>query len=89
MTWSDSDGSARETRGYTRDISSSGAYIFTSPPPPRGQMVEISIHLPSFTGEDRAPRITVRGCVLRVDPAGAATEGGFSVRNEKVNLCDA
>jgi PilZ domain len=84
--WTAPDGAAQEARGCTRDISPGGAYVLASALPSPGQLVHMSIYLPTFPGEAQVPCVDVKGRVLRVDRAGVAVESGFSVRNESVTL---
>jgi len=79
-------GIEQQARGYTRDISPGGAYVFSDVVPPIGKSVQLSIHLPVFAGEAREPIVQVHGQVLRTDTSGAFGSG-FAVRNEKVTLC--
>ncbi len=89
VNWTGANGLARQSRGYTRDISPGGAYIFAAEFPPAGHAVQVSIHLPMFGGESRVPCVSVKGYVLRVDDAPIAAESGFSVRSERVTVCTA
>jgi PilZ domain len=89
VNWIGENGLARQSRGYTRDISPGGAYIFAAEFPPAGHPVQINIHLPMFGGECRVPSVTVKGHVLRVDKPPLATESGFSVRSKRVTVCNA
>ena len=87
VTWIGKNGLLQQSRGYTRDISPGGAYIFAAEVPAAGSPVEVSIHLPMFSGESRVPCVTVKGHVLRVDERPFAGERGFSVRCERVTVC--
>lgn len=87
LTWTSPDGVAERCRGWTRDISPGGAYVFSPAVPPRGCPVQLRIYLPMLPGEAQLPCVEVRGNVLRVDKANTAIEPGFAVRNEKVTLC--
>lgn len=87
--WVGQNGSAHQSRGYTRDIGTGGAYVFAPEFPPSGQVVQISIHLPMFGGETRIPCVNVKGRVLRIDKTQLAGESGFAVRNERVAVCTA
>ncbi|MGH9688854.1 MAG: PilZ domain-containing protein [Candidatus Acidiferrales bacterium] len=88
VSWTGQGGIAEECRGYTRDISPGGAYVFTTSLPPLGQPVRMSIRLPMFDGEVSVPCVAVKGRVLRVDEdRDRCVASGFSVCNEKVTLC--
>lgn len=87
FSWIGPHGKEEQARGYTRDISPGGAYIFSEIVPPLGRLLQLSIHLPIFAGETHSPTVQVRGQVLRADTNGCAPENGFAVRNEKVTLC--
>jgi hypothetical protein len=87
FSWTGPDGTTQGGRGWTRDISPGGAYVFSALFPPQGCSVRLNIQLPMLPGEVQVPCVEVRGRVLRLDKAGAETEPGFAVRNEKVTLC--
>lgn len=87
VNWIAKNGLARQSRGYTRDISPGGAYIFAPEFPAAGHSVQIIIHLPMFSGEFREPCVALEGHVVRVDKAPVAGESGFSIRSRKVTVC--
>lgn len=79
FSWIDRDGITQKGRGYTRDISTRGAYVNCSGCPPQGTSIAMSIYIPLLMGEGRFLRIQTEGCVLRVEPTiGVVGEcGGF------------
>jgi len=86
--WLDTGGLSRESRGFTRDVSPKGAFVFASDCPPRGTLVEMIIDLPALTGEPRTLCIKADGCILRVDSAGVTgRSSGFAVACQRVTLC--
>ena len=86
--WLDSGGLSRESRGYTRDISPRGTFVFASDCPPKGTPVALEIALPTFTGYPRPLRIRADGCVLRVEAvATKGRSGGFAATCQRVVLC--
>lgn len=87
FSWVSPSGSEQQARGYTRDISPGGAYVFSETAPPLGDPVQLTIHLPVFADEKHSPTVRVRGQVLRADRKSGAIESGFAVRNQKVTLC--
>lgn len=87
MNWTAKTGLAQQSRGYTRDISPGGAYVFAPEFPASGHPVQITIHFPTFGGEYREPCVTVNGHVLRVDKAPLAAASGFSIRSQRVTVC--
>jgi hypothetical protein len=87
VKWIGNNGLAQQSRGYTRDISPGGAYIFAPEFPPSGHPVEVSIHLPTFGGESRGPCVSVMGYVLRADNPPRVAESGFSLCSERVTVC--
>jgi len=87
FSWVSPSGSEQQARGYTRDISPGGAYVFSETVPPLGCPLQLAIHLPMFADEKQAPSVRVRGHVLRADRNGRAIENGFAVQNQKVTLC--
>lgn len=87
VNWVAKNGMAQQSRGYTRDVSPGGAYIFAREFPAAGHAVQITILLPTFGGESREPRVTVNGHVLRIDKPPLAGESGFSVCSQRVSVC--
>jgi PilZ domain len=87
FSWIASNGIEQQARGYTRDISPGGAYVFAETLPPIGRPLQLSIRLPMFAGETNPPTVQVRGQTLRADWKSGALGIGFAVRNEKVTLC--
>lgn len=90
FTWCDSQGTAREEQGYTRNISQRGAYVIAARSPGKGDRVMLSFFLPALAGESRELRIDAAGKVLRVETATEREAPmGFAVSNESINLCAA
>ncbi len=87
VSWVEEDGVAHQSRGYTRDISPGGAYIFASTFPSAGHRVQVSIQLPMFAADARVSCVIVKGRVLRAEKPPLAADSGFSVRSEAVMVC--
>ena len=70
-------GEKKEFDLTTKDVSSDGAYLFTSQPLPKGASVKMEFLLSmdalrKMAGEKGRARIRVKGMVIRVDGSGAA-----------------
>jgi hypothetical protein len=87
FSWSDTDGSSRESRGRTRDISPKGAYIIAASCPPLGASLAMSFYLPTLTGGSQTIQVRAQSRVLRIDSSGAGQCAGFSVENVRATLC--
>jgi len=74
--WKDKLGEEHRAEGTTRDVSSSGAFIFTRLCPPPGAAVTVSISLPKISKNAHGMRIQALGNVMRVE----ASERGQSRR---------
>jgi hypothetical protein len=60
--------------GYTRNVSSGGAYVFTRANLPVGERLALKIHIPAdWTEGGSPPNLEGEGGVLRVDPGNGAT----------------
>jgi hypothetical protein len=67
--------------GVTRDISLTGAFVFTPTCPPVGSTVQIDVFLTSDRSKGRkAVRIRTKATVIRVDHS--ATSEGFAVASQ-------
>jgi hypothetical protein len=87
FSWSDTFGRPRESYGNTRDVSPKGAYVVSACCPPLGTPVKMCFFLPTLTGDPRIVQVQAQGRVLRIDAAGAKSRSGFSVKNERTELC--
>jgi len=92
FSWCGSDGSSRNGRGKTRNLSQKGAFVECSTLPPNGVSVQMSISLPPPIEKGKSLKMEARGRVVRVE-AGGERPGphevgpGFAVCNDQVNLC--
>jgi hypothetical protein len=75
-------GSSIPGSGYTRDISPSGVFVFTSDPLPSGVVVNLEITLPSLRGQHSGACLRTVGHVVRTESAGfaAVTDLGFRMQ---------
>jgi hypothetical protein len=87
FSWSDTDGSSRESRGRTRDISPKGAYIIAASCPPLGASLAMSFSLPTLTGGSQTIQVRAQSRVLRIDSSATGKCSGFSVENVRATLC--
>jgi hypothetical protein len=75
--------------GITRDISLTGAFVFTPTSPPVGTTVQLDVFLSSraFGASERRVRIKTEATVIRVDHS-AASEGFAAVSQDFTLLFD-
>ena len=90
FSWICADGSSKDGRGQTRDISQKGAFVESPSYPPKGASVKMSIRLPATLNTSKSLRMEAQGRVVRVEP-GCEPRGptvcGFAVSTEQVSLC--
>ena len=84
FAWVDHAGMRQERRGYTRDISPKGAFVFSLACPPSGTSLEMSIFLSVASQHERDVRIDSVGSVVRVEAEQNGLARGFSVQNSWV-----
>ena len=85
--WKDKLGEEHKGDGTTRDVSSSGAFIFTRLSPPPGAAVTVNISLPKISADAVGMRIRALGNVLRVE-ASVRGQGrsGFAFQSRQMFL---
>jgi hypothetical protein len=66
--WENPEGLTFTGQGFTRDISSEGAYVYAEVLPPGETEVHIEILLPPHTESSGALRMRARARVIRVEP---------------------
>jgi len=87
FVWVGRDGVRREARGYSRDISESGAYILAKTSPPVGASIRVVIRFPYLPEPSRSRRIEMNGTVVRVELLLAnKSSWGFAVSSTKAFL---
>ncbi len=84
FTWESAESSYLHGEGVTRDISSSGAYIFSLTCPPVGASIQLEVLL-----FPRTLRLKTDATVIRVEHGSAAGEEGFAVALEGLSLVEA
>lgn len=75
-----SDGIVIRSEGYTRDISPSGVFVFTSVPLPWRANVNLEITLPSLRGEEAGACLRTVGHVVRTEEIGFAVVADLGFR---------
>lgn len=85
--WGNPEGLIFTGQGFTRDISSHGAYVYADVQPPAETEVHIEIFLPSFIESQGALRMRAKAKVIRVEP-GAIDQrtGGFVAQSDSYEL---
>jgi len=85
--WTDSRGGSHQQGGFTRDISTRGAFIFCESPPPLQAGVTVDVMLPFLGNARKSISMTTGGFVLRVEGrderTGFAIAGDFSCGEPK------
>ena len=85
--WENPEGLKFTGQGFTRDISSHGAYVYAEVPPPAETEVHIEILLPSFMESQGALRMRAKAKVIRVEPNEIDQHtGGFVVQSNSYEL---
>ncbi len=90
FSWKDRRLRTRRAKGFTRDLSAGGVFLFSEKCPPLGVPIEFEAILPPL--EERAMALRLRGeaRVLRVEPAGNGEKwNGFAAINEGFVLQEA
>lgn len=87
FVWVGRDGVRREARGYSRDISESGAYVLAKTSPPVGASIRVVIRFPYLPDPSRSRRIEMNGTVVRVELLLAnKSSWGFAISSTKAFL---
>lgn len=73
-------GAARESSGYTQDLSARGVMFFADLPLAESDLVELTFTMPSVITLAEAMRVRCRGRVVRVAPPSGGTARGVAVR---------
>ena len=71
--------SQHESSGFTQDLSSRGAFVFTDFPLAQGEVVEITLVMPSEITLGESMRVRCQGTVLRVVQPSLGTMLGVAV----------
>ena len=71
--------SQHESSGFTQDLSSRGAFVFTDFPLAQGEVVEITLVMPSEITLGESMRVRCQGTVLRVLQPSVGTMLGVAV----------
>jgi len=84
--WKDKkNGDEQSVKGRTRDISTSGAFIYAQVCPPEGVTVKVDIVLATIPNSLRCLRLNAQGRVVRFEElTSGGGERGFAVLLERV-----
>jgi hypothetical protein len=82
FSWDLPSGTTTQAEGYTRDISPSGVFVFTSNQLLLGSIVNLEISLPSLRGQRSGAFLRTVGHVVRTEVAGfaAVADTGFRMQ---------
>jgi hypothetical protein len=78
--WKDENGSRCLAKGYTRDISTHGVFVFSSELPPMGATVRLEFSFPPLEESSEGLRLRSLGEVVRIETNGQGT--GFALVSE-------
>ncbi len=88
FTWEGAEHTPLYGEGVTRDISPSGAYIFSLTCPPVGGIIQLEVSLLPLDGGSRTLRFKTAATVIRVEHANAGGDEGFAVVLEGLSLTE-
>lgn len=88
FTWESASGTYLHGEGITRDISSSGAYIFSLTCPPVGATIQLDVLLFPLEAGARTLRLKTNATVIRVEHGSTAGKEGFAVVLEGLSLAE-
>ncbi|PYU17883.1 MAG: hypothetical protein DMG30_29925 [Acidobacteria bacterium] len=88
FTWEGADHTLLYGEGVTRDLSPSGAYIFSLTCPPVGGTIQLEVLLLPLDGGLRTVRFKTVATVIRVEHANAGGDEGFAVVLEGLGLTE-
>jgi PilZ domain len=87
FTWQDEVGVRQQGGGITRDISTTGAFIYSAVPPLANVPIRVEFDLPPFREGAGSLRIAFRGHVVRIEESEADPDHtGFAVIGESTIL---
>ncbi len=72
--WQQTDGSWREARGTTRDISRFGVFLSTDTVPSPGTQIQVIVNLPASDRRDLNGQLYGKGVTVRSEDEGFAAE---------------
>ena len=75
--WHDAHGAQKTSSGFTRDVSTRGAFVISEECPTAGAAIEIEVDIQGASAQAQAFRIRAAGTVLRTEPRG----GGHSAEH--------
>jgi hypothetical protein len=86
FTWQGAQHTRLHGQGLTRDISLSGAYIFSLTCPPLGVTIQLNVLLLPPDGGTRSLQLKTEATVIRVEHANAGGDEGFAVVLDSLSL---
>jgi hypothetical protein len=84
--WQSAQHTSLHGEGVTRDISLTGAFIFSLTCPPVGAAIQLDVVLLPLDGRARTLRLKTNATVIRVEHVNADADEGFAVVIEGLNL---
>jgi hypothetical protein len=88
FTWEGAERTCLHGEGVTRDISLSGAYIFSLTCPPVGATIQLDVSLLQVDSRSRTLRSKTGATVIRVEHANTDGDEGFAVVLEGLSLTE-
>jgi hypothetical protein len=80
LSWELPSGATTQSKGYTRDISPAGVFVYTSDQLPLGSLVKLEVSLPSLRGQSSGAFLRTIGHVVRTESAGFAAVADMGFR---------
>jgi len=85
--WTDRTGTIRKAEGYTRNLSSKGAFISVAQCPAVGTSVQIAFQLSPGLSGSRPLHLDAEGLVLRIEPESSRPGNrGFAVEMRRTRV---
>ncbi|MCU1315418.1 MAG: hypothetical protein JWN63_740 [Candidatus Acidoferrum typicum] len=88
FTWEGPEHTCLHGEGVTRDISLSGAYLFSLTCPPVGATIQLDVLLLPLDGGSRSLRLKTDATVIRVEHGNPGGNEGFAVVLEGLSLTE-
>jgi PilZ domain len=82
FSWEDADGTLMRGGGFTRDLSATGAFIFSPGCPPQGMTVRLEILLPPLKGKEHLTMVCEARVIRLENPAPGEKRDGFAVESD-------
>ena len=86
FVWTVERGILQHGRGYTRDMSSKGMFVYADPQPPAKADIQIEAFFSSLVEIGSKLRMRAKARVVRVEPRGPGADAGFATQSRSYVL---